>query len=87
MLDVLHGGEPTAFAEIWARCTFGCPVSVLRALAAEGYIVCPGGGSLDDEPRHDALFRITDQGEAIFGHLLRLRAWMATRAPAGRSRL
>jgi hypothetical protein len=61
-------------------------MSVLRSLATEGFIVCPGGGSMDDMPNSDTVFDITDQGRAIFDHLVRLRAWIATRTPANRAR-
>ena len=87
VLDALHSHDGAArFAEIQARAGSGCPVSVLRSLAAEGYIVCPGGGSMDSEPNGDTIFGITDQGQAIFDHLVRLRAWAATRTPTGRPR-
>jgi hypothetical protein len=41
---------------------------------------------MDDMPNSDTVFDITDQGRAIFDHLVRLRAWIATRTPANRAR-
>ncbi|TCB91629.1 hypothetical protein E0H26_25425 [Micromonospora zingiberis] len=58
------------------------PTTLLRALAAEGFVTIPSGGTLDDEPHGETRFRLTAKGEAIIGHLLRLRQWLASRAPA-----
>jgi DNA-binding HxlR family transcriptional regulator len=86
VLDALHSRGAARFAELQANSNFRSPVSVLRSLAAEGLIVCTDGGSMDDMPNSDTVFDITDQGRAIFDHLVRLRAWIATRSPADQAR-
>jgi hypothetical protein len=49
-------------------------------MAADGFLVGLRGGSLDGELFADAYFRLTSKGEAIFGRLLHLRQWLASRA-------
>ena len=55
------------------------PITLLRAMAAEGLVVSPRGGTLDADPHSETRFCLTAKGEAIFGHLLRLRQWIASR--------
>ncbi|WP_433530279.1 hypothetical protein ACQPYA_29580 [Micromonospora sp. CA-263727] len=58
------------------------PIALLRAMAAEGFVITSCGGTLDDDPHDETHFRLTPKGEAIIGHLLRLHHWLASRAPA-----
>lgn len=62
------------------------PLALLRAMAAEGFVVNLAGGTLDIDPRCETHFRLTGKGEAVFGHLVRLRHWLASRADPKRQR-
>jgi hypothetical protein len=76
-------GGGASFAEISAESPR--PIALLRAMAAEGFLFSPNGGTLDAEPHGEAHYCLTAKGEAIFGHLLRLRQWLNSRtAPATR---
>jgi hypothetical protein len=72
-----HGGSAT-FAQISAESPR--PIALLRAMAAEGFLTGLSGGTFDADPHEAACFRLTAKGEAIFGHLRRLREWIASRA-------
>jgi len=76
-----HGGGAT-FAQISAEVPQS--LTLLRAMAAEGFVISPRGGTLDADPHGDTRFCLTVKGEAIFGHLLRLRQWIAFRPVAKR---
>jgi hypothetical protein len=78
-----HGGA-ASFAQIAAVAPR--PLALLRALAAEGFVVALAGGTLDVDPRGDTHFCLTGKGEAVFAHLMRLRGWLAARAAAKRRR-
>lgn len=71
-----RGGAAT-FAQIAAESRHA--LNLLRALAAEGFVVSYRCGSLDIEPCDQVSFSLTAKGEAVAGHLLRLRRWMTTR--------
>lgn len=59
------------------------PITLLRAMAVDGFVITTRGGSLDADPQAETHFCLTAKGEAIFTHLLRLREWLASRtAPA-----
>jgi hypothetical protein len=45
-----------------------------------------GSGTLDADPNADTHFSLTSKGEAVFGHMLRLHNWLASRAAARRAR-
>lgn len=71
-----HGGT-ASFTQI---CTESPqPTALLRAMAAEGFVVTVDAGTLDTDPHGDTQFCLTAKGEAIFGHLRRLRQWIAAR--------
>ncbi|GAB3160695.1 hypothetical protein GCM10027290_66980 [Micromonospora sonneratiae] len=72
-------GGTASFAQIAAESPR--PIDLLRAMAVEGFVIGLRGGTLDTDPRGDTHFCLTGKGEAIFGHLLRLRRWMASRTP------
>ncbi|NIL43746.1 hypothetical protein HCB17_23475 [Salinispora arenicola] len=80
----VRGGTAT-FAQIAAESPR--PATLLRAMAAEGFVVSPRGGTLDGDPRGDTNFCLTTKGQAIFTSLLRLRQWMASRRPPTRVQL
>ncbi|WP_036346896.1 hypothetical protein [Micromonospora sp. CNB394] len=71
-----RGGTAT-FAQIAAEAS--SPTAILRAMAAYGFVVSVCGGSLDGDPLADTHFSLTAKGQAIFGHLLRLHRWVASR--------
>lgn len=78
VLRAMHtrGGAAT-FAQISADSPR--PIALLRAMAADGLVVSPQAGTLDDEPSGVIPFCLTGKGEAIFGHLHRLRQWATSR--------
>jgi len=82
VLFAMHArGGDASFAQISAESPR--PITLLRAMAVEGFVISPRGGTLDAEPHGETHFCLTAKGEAIFGHLLRLRQWIASRtAPA-----
>ncbi|GLY98812.1 hypothetical protein [Actinoplanes sp. NBRC 103695] len=73
-----HYGGSASFAQISAESPR--PTALLRAMAAEGFLISPSGGTLDADPHDETCFRLTAKGEAIFCHLRRLREWIASRA-------
>lgn len=80
--DVLHamysrGGEAT-FAQIAEESRH--TLTLLRALATEGFVTSRRCGSLDIEPCDQMSFSLTAKGEAVAGHLTRLRQWNAVRS-------
>jgi len=75
-------GGIASFAQISAEAPQ--PLALLRAMAAEGLVISPQGGTLDADPPGETCFCLTGKGEAIFGHLLRLRQWVASRPIAKR---
>ncbi len=79
----IHGGAAT-FARISAESPK--PIALLRAMAAEGFVISPEAGTLDTDPPGETRFCLTAKGEAIFGHLLRLRQWLASRTTPPRGR-
>jgi hypothetical protein len=85
VLRAMHtrGGAAT-FAQISAESPR--PLALLRAMAAEGFVVGMGSGTLDADPNADTHFSLTSKGEAVFGHMLRLHNWLASRAAARRAR-
>ncbi|GIJ12616.1 hypothetical protein ACFFMR_29050 [Micromonospora andamanensis] len=84
LLAMHHRGGTATFAQIAAESPR--PAALLRAMAADGFVVSPHAGSLDGEPLAEAHFCLTARGVAVLGHLLRLRHWLASRA-APRPRL
>lgn len=83
VLRAMHVRDGAAtFAQICAESPR--PIALLRAMAAEGFVVSSSGGTLDAEPQAETDFRLTAKGEAIFGHLQRLRRWIASRAAPNR---
>jgi DNA-binding HxlR family transcriptional regulator len=82
VLHVMHdrGGTAT-FAQIAAEARRA--LSLLRSLAAEGFVISARCGSLDIEPSAQAYFSLTAKGEAVAGHLTRLQQWITNR-PARR---
>lgn len=86
--EVLHAmharGGAATFAQISVEAGTSQPLPLLRALAAEGFVISPRGGTLDVDPQGEAPLCLTAKGEAVIGHLLRLRQWMASRASAAR---
>ncbi|MEU1813038.1 hypothetical protein [Micromonospora aurantiaca (nom. illeg.)] len=70
------GGTAT-FAQIATQTPH--PTAILRAMAADGLVVSLSSGTLDSEPRAETAFSLTTRGRAIFGHLLRLHLWIASR--------
>ena len=78
VLCAMHNrGGAASFAQICAETPQ--PIALLRAMAAEGFVITPRGGTLDADPQSETRFCLTAKGEAIFGHLLRLRQWIASR--------
>jgi hypothetical protein len=55
-------------------------LTLLRALAAEGFVSSYQSGSLDIEPLATTSFYLTAKGEAVAGHLEGLSEWAATRS-------
>ena len=86
--EVLHAmharGGAASFAQISAGAGSHRPLPLLRALATEGFVISPRGGTLDVDPPDEAHFCLTTKGEAVIGHLLRLREWMASRTSPAR---
>lgn len=79
VLHLMYSRDGAAnFAQIAAES--GHALSLLRALAAEGFVVSYRCGSLDMEPCDQMSFSLTAKGEAVAGHLARLRRWMGTRS-------
>jgi hypothetical protein len=72
-----RGGVAT-FAQIAADLLR--PLTMLRALAAEGFVISYGCGTLDVEPSAGMIFGLTTKGEAVAGHLDRLQQWNKTRS-------
>lgn len=77
LLAMHTGGGTATFAQICDESPD--PTALLRAMAVEGFVVSLGAGTLDIAPCGGSRFCLTAKGEAIFGHLLRLRQWIATR--------
>ncbi|WFE38056.1 hypothetical protein [Micromonospora sp. WMMD998] len=77
LLAMHHRGGTASFAQIAAESPR--PTALLRAMAADGFVVSPHAGSLDSEPLAETRFCLTSRGAAILGHLLRLRHWLASR--------
>lgn len=81
--EVLHAMHARAgvasFAQISAEAGSDQSLLLLRALAAEGFVISPRGGTLDVDPQDDVPLCLTAKGEAVIGHLQRLRQWMASR--------
>ncbi len=71
-----RGGTAT-FAQIAAEARHA--LNLLRALAAEGFVISYRCGSLDIEPTAQTSFTLTAKGEAVAGHLTRLQQWITTR--------
>lgn len=85
LLSALHArGGTAAFAQVSTRAEDTMPL--LRAMAACGFITCHRGGTLDVEPSPEAQFCLTAKGEAVFGHLSRLRQWLAAQTDAAGDR-
>ena len=83
--EVLHAmysrGGTATFDQIAAEARRA--LTLLRSLAAEGFVISAYCGSLDIEPRAQTAFNLTAKGEAVAGHLTRLRQWITNR-PARR---
>lgn len=73
-------GGSASFAQISEA--FPYPVTLLRSMAAAGFVVTPFGGTLDGVPGGETYFSLTAKGEAIFGHLMRLGQWITRRDSA-----
>ncbi len=71
-----RGGTAT-FAQIAAEARRA--LTLLRSLAAAGFVISARCGSLDVEPCAQTAFNLTAKGEAVAGHLTRLRQWITTR--------
>jgi len=50
----------------------------LRAMAAERLVISPCSGTLDADRHGETRLCVTGTGEVIFGHLWRLREWVAS---------
>lgn len=82
VLHAMHSRGGTAtFAQIAAEARQ--PLSLLRGLAAEGFVIGHRSGTLDIEPCEQIHFCLTAKGEAVAGHLVRLQEWVTSR-PARR---
>jgi hypothetical protein len=80
VLSAMHArGGSASFAQISADSPK--PTGLLRAMAVEGFVISPHGGTFDADPPGETHFSLTAKGEAIFIHLLRLRQWIASRPP------
>ncbi|WP_433531008.1 hypothetical protein ACQPYA_02455 [Micromonospora sp. CA-263727] len=77
LLAMHHRGGTASFAQIAAASPR--PAALLRAMAADGFVVSPHAGSLDSESLDRTCFCLTGKGVAIVGRLLRLRRWLASR--------
>ena len=84
LLAMHHRGGTATFAQIAAASPR--PAALLRAMAADGFVVSPHAGSLDSEPLDQTCFSLTSKGAAVLDRLLRLRRWLASR-PALNPRL
>lgn len=62
------------------------PLPVLRALAASDFVVSYGSGTLDVEPPAGTVFGLTAKGQAVAGHLDRLKQWIKSRSRSRRWR-
>ncbi len=71
-----RGGAAT-FTQITAEARHA--LTMLRALAAEGFVMSAHCGSLDIEPPAQTTFMLTAKGEAVIGHLTRLQPWITSR--------
>ncbi|WP_433615355.1 hypothetical protein ACQP2P_11345 [Dactylosporangium sp. CA-139114] len=79
VLSAMHDrGGSASFAQISAESPR--PTALLRALAVEGFLISSHGGTFDADPHAETCFSLTGKGEAIFGHLQRLRRWIASGA-------
>ncbi|WP_018803916.1 hypothetical protein [Salinispora arenicola] len=78
--EVLHAmrGGPATFAHLHAEARKALPL--LRALSAAGLVISPHSGSLDIEPHGQTAFYLTAKGEAVTGHIIRLRQSLAPHA-------
>jgi hypothetical protein len=85
--EVLHAmysrGGTATFAEIAAEARRAS--TLLRSLAAAGFVISAYCGSLDVEPCGQTAFNLTTKGEAVAGHLTRLRQWITNRPARHRS--
>lgn len=80
VLSAMHArGGSASFAQISDDAPR--PTRLLRAMAVEGFVISPRGGTFDADPHSETHFSLTAKGEAIFTHLLRLRQWLASRSP------
>ncbi|MEU8656151.1 hypothetical protein [Actinoplanes philippinensis] len=85
LLSALHArGGMAPFSQVCTRAEDSMPL--LRSMAACGFITCHRGGTLDVEPSPEAQFCLTTKGEAVFGHLSRLRQWLTTQPDAADDR-
>ncbi|GLZ01879.1 hypothetical protein [Actinoplanes sp. NBRC 103695] len=55
-------------------------LALLRALAAEGFVIGPRCGSLDIMPSPQTIFCLTAKGKAVSGHVVRLQQWIIKRS-------
>ncbi len=79
VLHAMHRRDGTAtFAQIATEARR--PLSLLRALSAEGFVTSYHCGTLDMEPDAATSFCLTARGEAVAGHLTRLQEWITNRA-------
>ncbi|HVV11783.1 winged helix-turn-helix transcriptional regulator [Amycolatopsis sp.] len=76
LLDELMTG-PRRFSELHTTFPRRVLVPALRALAAEGALLCPQAGSWDSCPRGDALIDLTDTGRQLAVELSDLDVWVA----------
>ena len=80
--EVLHAmhsrGGTATFAQIANEARHA--LTLLRALAAEGFVISYKCGSLDIEPTAQTSFILTAKGEAVTGHLTRLQQWITARS-------
>lgn len=78
ILHAIHSRGGTAtFAQITAEARQS--LALLRALAAEGFVISPRSGTLDIEPSAPTSFCLTAKGDAVTGHLVRLQEWATSR--------
>ena len=79
--EVLHAmhsrGGTATFAQIAAEARRA--LTLLRSLAAAGFVISAYCGSLDIEPGAQTAFNLTAKGEAVAGHLTRLQQWITNR--------
>ena len=85
--EVLHAmysrGGTATFAQIAAEARRA--LTPLRSLAAAGFVISAYCGSLDVDPCAQTAFNLTAKGEAVAGHLARLRQWITNRPAQRRS--